>query len=216
MENECISIKAQFILLLRHNYFKHYTMTISYNWLNELLPTPLSVDELSTILTSVGLEVESVEEFSKIKGGLQGLVVGKILSAEKHPNADKLQVCMVDIGAEAPSQIVCGAPNARPGLTVIVATPDTTIYPTNGEPFTIKKSKIRGEESMGMICGEDEIGLGTSHDGIVELNNDWVAGKLVSKYYNIPKADYTIEIGLTPNRMDAMSHMGVAKDANMR
>ncbi len=212
MENECISIKAQFILLLRHNYFKHYTMTISYNWLNELLPTPLSVDELSTILTSVGLEVESVEEFSKIKGGLQGLVVGKILSAEKHPNADKLQVCMVDIGAEAPSQIVCGAPNARPGLTVIVATPDTTIYPTNGEPFTIKKSKIRGEESMGMICGEDEIGLGSSHDGIVELNNDWVAGKLVSEYYSIPKADYAIEIGLTPNRMDAMSHMGVAKD----
>jgi phenylalanyl-tRNA synthetase beta chain len=187
-------------------------MTISYNWLNELLPQSLSVAEMSEILTSVGLEVESIEEYSTIKGGLQGLVVGKIISAEKHPNADKLQVCMVDIGGGTPSQIVCGAPNARIGINVIVATPETTIYPTAGEPFTIKKSKIRGEESMGMLCGEDEIGLGTSHDGIVELPTDWAIGSLVSEHYNIPKADFAIEIGLTPNRMDAMSHIGVAKD----
>jgi phenylalanyl-tRNA synthetase beta chain len=187
-------------------------MTISYNWLNELLPHTLPITEMSEILTSVGLEVESIEECSTIKGGLQGLIVGKIISAEKHPNADKLQVCMVDVGGDAPSQIVCGAPNAKAGLHVIVATPETTIYPTAGEPFTIKKSKIRGEESMGMLCGEDEIGLGTSHAGIVELPTDWAIGSLVSKHYNIPKADFAIEIGLTPNRMDAMSHIGVAKD----
>jgi phenylalanyl-tRNA synthetase beta chain len=187
-------------------------MTISYNWLNELLPHSLSVSEMSKILTSVGLEVESIEECSTIKGGLQGLVVGKIISAEKHANADKLQVCMVDIGGDVPSQIVCGAPNARPEIRVIVATPETTIYPIVGEPFTIKKSKIRGEESLGMLCGEDEIGLGTSHAGIVELPSDWAIGSLVSEHYNIPKADYAIEIGLTPNRMDAMSHIGVAKD----
>jgi phenylalanyl-tRNA synthetase beta chain len=187
-------------------------MTISYNWLNQLLPTPLPLTQLSDILTSVGLEVESIEESSAIKGGLQGLVVGKIVSAVKHPNADKLQVCMVDIGTDTPSQIVCGAPNARVGLTVITALPDTTLYPTAGEPFVIKKSKIRGEESLGMLCGEDEIGLGSSHAGIVELPEHLQAGSLVAPYYNIGAPDYAIEIGLTPNRMDAMSHMGVAKD----
>jgi phenylalanyl-tRNA synthetase beta chain len=187
-------------------------MTISYYWLNQLLPTPLPLTELSDILTSVGLEVESVEEASAIKGGLQGLVVGKIISAVKHPNADKLQVCMVNIGTDAPSQIVCGAPNARVGLTVITALPDTTLHPTVGEAFVIKKSKIRGEESLGMLCGEDEIGLGTSHDGIVELPEHLAAGSLVATHYNIGAPDYAIEIGLTPNRMDAMSHMGVAKD----
>jgi phenylalanyl-tRNA synthetase beta chain len=187
-------------------------MTISYNWLTQLLPNPIPLTELSEILTSVGLEVESIEESSAIKGGLQGLVVGKIISAEKHPNADKLQICMVDIGSDTASQIVCGAPNARVGLTVITALPDTTLYPTVGEPFIIKKSKIRGEESLGMLCGEDEIGLGTSHAGIVELPENLIAGSLVSTFYNIGKPDYAIEIGLTPNRMDAMSHMGVAKD----
>ncbi len=187
-------------------------MTISYNWINELLPSPLPIEQLSTILTSIGLEVESIEESSAIKGGLKGLVVGKIVDAQKHPNADKLQICMVDVAQEAPIQIVCGAPNAKVGLTVIVALPNTTIYPTMGEPFEIKKGKIRGEESFGMICGEDEIGLGTSHAGIVELPADWQAGALVSNCYNIPTPDFAIEIGLTPNRMDAMSHMGVAKD----
>jgi phenylalanyl-tRNA synthetase beta chain len=187
-------------------------MTVSYNWLQALLPVSLSLNEMSEILTSVGLEVEGTEEQSTIKGGLKDLVVGQIISAEKHPNADKLQVCMVDVGNDTINKIVCGAPNARAGLKVIVALPNTTIYPTVGEPFTIKKGKIRGEESLGMICGEDEIGLGTCHDGIVELPTEWLAGSLVSQCYNLPEADYSIEIGLTPNRMDSMSHIGIAKD----
>ncbi len=186
-------------------------MKISYNWLQELLPEKISVDELSNILTSVGLEVESVEEVSSIKGGLKGLVVGKILTAIQHPNADRLRITTVDVGQPQPLQIVCGAPNAATGLTVIVALPGNTIYPTTGEPITIQKGKIRGEVSNGMICGEDEISLGTSHAGIVELPNHLPAGSSVAEHYNI-SSDMVIEIGLTPNRMDAMSHMGVAKD----
>jgi phenylalanyl-tRNA synthetase beta chain len=187
-------------------------MTISYNWLCELLPQTLSVNEISEILTSIGLEVDGIEEVSDVKGGLKGLVIGKILTAEPLPNSDKLQLTTVDVGQESPLQIVCGAPNAAAGQTVVVATPGTTIYPTSGEAFTIKNAKIRGTESFGMICAEDEIGLGSNHDGIIVLENEIATGTLASDYYKIPKADYAIEIGLTPNRMDAMSHMGCAKD----
>ncbi len=187
-------------------------MKISYNWLQSLLPEKVELNQLSNILTSVGLEVEAIEEHCKFKGGLQGLVIGKILSAEKHENADKLQVCVVDIGLQNPSTIVCGAPNAAAGQTVIVATPGTTIYPTSGEPFTIKEAKIRGINSSGMICAEDEIGLGNSHNGIIVINEAIEPGTLAKDFYNIGEVDYIIEIGLTPNRMDAMSHMGVAKD----
>jgi phenylalanyl-tRNA synthetase beta chain len=187
-------------------------MTISYNWLCELLPETLSVTEVSEILTAVGLEVDGLEEVSTVKGGLKGLVIGKILTAEPLPNSDKLQITTVDVGQEIPLQIVCGAPNAAAGQTVVVATPGTTIYPTVGEPFTIKNAKIRGTESFGMICAEDEIGLGTDHGGIIVLEKEITPGTLAADYYNIPKADYAIEIGLTPNRMDAMSHMGCAKD----
>ncbi len=187
-------------------------MTISYNWLNSLLPETLSLSEISEILTSVGLEVEGTEEVSKIKGGLQGLVIGKIMTAEPLPNSDRLQLTSVDVGAGTLAQIVCGAPNAAAGQTVVVALPGTTIYPTKGEPFTIKHAKIRGTESSGMICAEDEIGLGTDHDGIIVLKESITPGTLAKDYYNIPDADHAIEIGLTPNRMDAMSHMGCAKD----
>jgi phenylalanyl-tRNA synthetase beta chain len=186
-------------------------MKLSYNWLCELLPIKLEVNELSAILTSVGLEVEGIEEHSSIKGGLKNLVVGKILSAEQHPDADRLRVTTVDVGQDEPLQIVCGAPNARAGINVIVALPGVTIYPTSAEPFTIGKSKIRGVVSNGMLCGEDEVSLGTSHDGIVELPETLVVGSAVAAHYNI-SSDTVLEVGLTPNRMDAMSHLGVAKD----
>jgi phenylalanyl-tRNA synthetase beta chain len=187
-------------------------MIISYNWLQSLLPEAIAVEKLSHILTAVGLEVESIEELSKVKGGLKGLVIGKILTAEKLENSDKLQVCTVNTGASEAATIVCGAPNAAAGQTVVVALPGTTIYPISGEPFTIKVAKIRGVTSSGMICAEDEIGLGDSHDGIIVLNEDVAPGTPAAEFYNLPQADYVFEIGLTPNRMDAMSHMGVAKD----
>jgi phenylalanyl-tRNA synthetase beta chain len=187
-------------------------MTISYQWLSSLLPEKISVDELSEILTAIGLEVESVEAFGGVSGNLQGLVIGKIVEAAKHENADKLQVCKVDIGAGELSTIVCGAPNAAAGQTVVVATPGTTIYPTSGEPFTIKHAKIRGQESAGMICAEDEIGLGQSHAGIIVIEKEIKPGTPAIEYFNLPEADFVYEIGLTPNRMDAMSHIGVAKD----
>lgn len=145
-------------------------MTISYNWLCDYLPVKPTPEELSTILTRIGLEVESLEKFEAVKGSLAGLVIGEVLTAEKHPNADKLRLTTVNTGNGEPLHIVCGAPNVAVGQKVVVAPIGATIYPANGEPLTMKKAKIRGEESQGMICAEDEIGLGSSHDGILVLD----------------------------------------------
>jgi phenylalanyl-tRNA synthetase beta chain len=186
-------------------------MTISYNWLSEYLPWPIEPEKLSKILTSIGLEVESLTFYENVKGGLAGLVVGEVLTVSQHPNADKLKITTVHIGAEAPLQIVCGASNVAAGQKVIVATIGTTIYPSTGDPLTMRVAKIRGEESFGMICAEDEIGLGTSHDGIMVLATDTVVGTPAATLFE-PYQDWVYEIGLTPNRMDAMSHLGVAKD----
>jgi phenylalanyl-tRNA synthetase beta chain len=186
-------------------------MTISYNWLSEYLPWPIEPEKLSKILTSIGLEVESLTFYENVKGGLAGLVVGEVLTVSQHPNADKLKITIVNIGAEAPLQIVCGASNVAVGQKVIVATIGTTIYPSTGDPLTMRVAKIRGEESFGMICAEDEIGLGTSHDGIMVLAADTVVGTPAATLFE-PYQDWVYEIGLTPNRMDAMSHLGVAKD----
>lgn len=187
-------------------------MIISYQWLLEYLPEPLPVNELSNILTSIGLEVEAAEPVESIAGGLEGLVIGEVLTCSKHPNADKLSVTTVNIGGTEPIHIVCGAPNVAAGQKVVVAPVGTMVHPTEGEPFLIKKAKIRGEESAGMICAEDEIGLGKSHAGIMILPADAVVGTLAKVYFNIPQTDYAIHIGLTPNRSDANSHIGVARD----
>lgn len=187
-------------------------MTISYQWLMEYLPENLPVSELSRILTSIGLEVEGVETIEKVKGGLKGLVTGHVLTCEKHPNADKLSVTTVDIGGAEPLKIVCGAPNVAAGQKVIVAPPGTTVHPTEGEPFQIKKAKIRGEESSGMICAEDEIGLSNSHAGIMILPAETPVGLAAKEYFGLPDADIAIHIALTPNRSDANSHIGVARD----
>lgn len=186
-------------------------MTISYKWLSEYLPVTIEPERLSKILTSIGLEVEKMEVFEEVKGGLKGLVIGEVLQTEQHPNADKLKLTKVNIGNGEPLQIVCGAPNVAAGQKVIVATVGTTIHPTSGEPLTMKVAKIRGVESHGMICAEDEIGLGTSHAGIMVLPNDVKVGMKADEYFN-PYSDVIYEIGLTPNRMDAMSHWGVARD----
>ncbi|NCU05358.1 MAG: phenylalanine--tRNA ligase subunit beta [Chitinophagaceae bacterium] len=186
-------------------------MTISYKWLHEYLPVTVEPERLSRILTSIGLEVESMEAYEEIKGGLQGLVIGEVLTCEKHPDADKLSITTVNAGAAEPLQIVCGAPNVAAGQKVVVATVGTTIYPSSGEPLTMKKVKIRGVESHGMICAEDEIGLGSSHAGILILPADVKVGTAAADYFK-PYTDWVIEIGLTPNHMDAMSHIGVARD----
>jgi phenylalanyl-tRNA synthetase beta chain len=186
-------------------------MTISYSWLKEYIDIPENPDELAVLLTSTGLEVESVHRFESVKGGLEGLVIGKVLSCVKHPNADKLSVTTVDVGQGEPLQIVCGAPNVASGQKVIVALPGTTLYPLHGDPFTIKAVKIRGEQSHGMICAEDEIGLGESHAGIIVVDDSAEIGTSASAYFNI-QSDYVFEIGLTPNRADATSHIGVARD----
>jgi phenylalanyl-tRNA synthetase beta chain len=186
-------------------------MTISYNWLSDYLPETIEPERLSKILTSIGLEVESMEQYENIKGGLKGLVIGEVLSCEPHANADKLKVTSVNIGAVEHLQVVCGAANVAAGQKVVVATVGTTIYPIGGEPLTMRVAKIRGVESYGMICAEDEIGIGTSHDGIMVLPTDTKVGSLAAEYFK-PYNDVIFEIGLTPNRMDAMSHYGVAKD----
>ena len=186
-------------------------MTISYNWLSEYLPERIDPARLSVILTSVGLEVEKMEVFEEVKGGLKGLVVGQVLQVDQHPNADKLKLTRVDIGTGEPLHIVCGAPNVAEGQKVIVATVGTTIYPVTGDPMTMKLAKIRGSESQGMICAEDEIGIGSSHAGIMVLPADVPIGIQASAYFN-PYHDTIYEIGLTPNRMDAMIHWGVARD----
>jgi phenylalanyl-tRNA synthetase beta chain len=186
-------------------------MIISYNWLSEYLPVTIDTERLSKILTSIGLEVESLHKYESLKGGLEGIVVGEVLTCEKHPDADKLKITTVNIGAAEPSQIVCGASNVAVGQKVIVATVGTMLYPSSGEPFQIKKAKIRGIESFGMICAEDEIGLGESHDGIMVLDADKIPGTKAAELFET-YTDYIYEIGLTPNRMDAMSHLGVARD----
>ncbi len=186
-------------------------MTISYNWLSEYLPEQIEPEKLSKILTSIGLEVESLEKYESVKGGLEGLVIGEVLECEKHPNADKLSVTKVNVGSGENLQIVCGASNVAAGQKVVVATVGNTIYPVSGEPLTMRVAKIRSVESYGMICAEDEIGLGTSHAGIMVLPNDVVVGTKAADYFK-PYTDWIYEIGLTPNRMDAQSHLGVAKD----
>lgn len=185
-------------------------MKISYNWLKEYIDIPESPEEIGQILTSTGLEVESIEHFETIKGGLQGVVIGEVLTCIKHPNADKLSLTTVDVGGKI-QPIVCGAPNVAAGQKVIVALPGATLYPTNGEAFTIKSAKIRGEVSEGMICAEDEIGLGQSHAGILVLNTTLPNGTPAATFFNI-QTDSILEIGLTPNRVDAASHLGVARD----
>lgn len=185
-------------------------MNISYNWLKDYIKTDLPVEEISRILTDLGLEVGSVETVDTVKGGLRGLVVGEVLTCKKHPNADKLSVTTVDIGDEEPLPIVCGAPNVAAGQKVVVATVGSTLYP-NEEGFEIKKAKIRGEVSRGMICAEDEMGLGTSHNGIMVLEPETKTGTPAAEYFNI-ESDILIEIDLTPNRIDGASHIGVARD----
>ncbi len=186
-------------------------MTISYQWLCEYLPVNPEPEHISKILTSIGLEVESLALYEEVKGGLQGLVIGEVLECLPHPNADKLKITRVNVGGDQPLQIVCGAANVAAGQKVVVALSGTTIYPTNGEALTLKKTKIRGEESEGMICAEDEIGLGESHEGIMVLDAAAVPGTPAADYFK-PLSDWIYEIGLTPNRMDAMSHLGVARD----
>lgn len=186
-------------------------MKISLNWLRSYIELSESPEEIADLLTKSGLEVEGVSRFEPIKGGLEGLVIGEVVSCAKHPDADRLKVTTVNIGLDVPVPIVCGAPNVATGQKVVVATVGATLYPSEGEPFKIKKSKIRGEVSEGMICAEDEIGLGGSHEGIMVLNTDLPAGTPAAAYFNI-KTDTVLEIGLTPNRADAASHVGVARD----
>ena len=185
-------------------------MNISYNWLKEYLDFDLTPEETSVALTSIGLEVGSVEEVQTVKGGLEGLVIGQVLTCEPHPNSDHMHVTTVDLGQGEPAQIVCGAPNVAAGQKVVVAPLGCKLY-DGDQCFTIKKAKLRGIESCGMICAEDEIGIGTDHSGIIVLPDTAVVGTLAKDYYNI-KSDYVIEVDITPNRADACSHYGVARD----
>ncbi len=185
-------------------------MNISYNWLKQYIDFNLTPEELAAALTSIGLETGGIEEVESIKGGLRGIVIGKVLTCEEHPNSDHLHITTVDLGNGEPTQIVCGAPNVAAGQTVVVATVGTTLYDGDNE-FQIKRSKIRGVESLGMICAEDEIGIGTSHDGIIVLNEEVAPGTPAAQYYNL-SSDFVLEVDLTPNRIDAASHYGVARD----
>ncbi|MEN8789088.1 MAG: phenylalanine--tRNA ligase subunit beta [Flavobacteriaceae bacterium] len=186
-------------------------MHISYNWLKQFINIQWEADKTAELLTNLGLEVEGIQEFESVQGGLQGVVVGHVVDCQKHPNADKLSLTKVDLGDGEPVQIVCGAPNVAKGQKVAVATIGTTLYSDEGEPWKIKKGKIRGEESHGMICAEDELGLGNSHDGIMILADDLEPGTPCASVFEIER-DQVFEIGLTPNRADAMSHFGVARD----
>lgn len=185
-------------------------MNISYNWLKEYLDFDLQPEEVAEALTSIGLETGSVEEVQTIKGGLEGLVIGEVLTCESHPNSDHLHVTTVNVGSGEPLQIVCGAPNVAAGQKVVVAVNGTKLYDGDKE-FTIKRSKLRGVESNGMICAEDEIGVGTDHSGIIVLPDSAVVGTPAKEYYNV-KSDYVLEVDITPNRVDATSHYGVARD----
>jgi phenylalanyl-tRNA synthetase beta chain len=186
-------------------------MKIALNWLKNYIEINKTPEELSQLLTDTGLEVEGLEEVESVPGGLKGVVIGEVLTCEKHENADKLKVTTIDIGEDEPVQIVCGAPNVAAGQKVVVATVDSTLYPEPDKPFKIKKSKIRGEVSLGMICAEDELGLGKSHDGILVLDTDLANGTPAAEYFNL-SSDYVFEIGLTPNRADATGHIGTARD----
>lgn len=186
-------------------------MKISYNWLKSLINTDLTPEQMDEYLTSSGLEVEGIESFETIKGGLKGIVIGEVIEKEKHPDADKLSITKVNVGTAELLNIVCGAPNVAAGQKVLVAMIGAKLYPTTGEPFEIKKSKIRGAASEGMICAEDEIGLGNSHDGILILPDHAVVGTPAAEFFKLEN-DYVLEIGLTPNRADAASHYGVARD----
>lgn len=186
-------------------------MKISYNWLKQFINIDWNSNKTAELLTDLGLEVEGIQPFESVKGGLKGIVVGQVLTCIKHPNADKLKLTTVDVGLEKPLQIVCGAPNVAEGQKVPVATIGTTLYSKEGEAWTIKKGKIRGEESHGMICAEDELGLGESHDGIMVLSDKLTVGTPCAEVFEIEN-DEVFEIGLTPNRSDAMSHYGVARD----
>lgn len=185
-------------------------MNISYKWLRRYIGFELNPKELAAVLTSVGLECDTVTEVESIRGGLRGVVIGKVLTCVDHPDSDHLHVTTVDLGGESPEQIVCGAPNVAAGQTVVVATVGTTLYDGDKE-IKIKKSKIRGVESMGMICAEDELGLGASHDGIIVISEDVRPGTPAAEYFNV-ESDYCLEVELTPNRVDAASHYGVARD----
>ena len=186
-------------------------MKISYNWLKQFIKIDWKSEETAALLTDLGLEVEMVEKYQSVKGGLEGIVVGHVLTCEQHPDADRLKVTTVDLGDGIPVQIVCGAPNVAAGQKVPVATIGTTLYDKEGIAFQIKKGKIRGQESHGMICAEDELGLGASHDGIMILDNSIKAGTTAASVFKIEN-DEVFEIGLTPNRADAMSHFGTARD----
>jgi len=186
-------------------------MKISYNWLKTLINIDLTPEQVDEYLTSSGLEVEGIEAFESIKGGLKGIVIGEVIEKEKHPDADKLSLTKVNVGGPELLSIVCGAPNVAAGQKVLIATVGAKLYPTTGEPFEIKKSKIRGAVSEGMICAEDEIGLGTGHDGILILPASAQVGMPAAEFYKLEQ-DYILEIGLTPNRADAASHYGVARD----
>ena len=193
-------------MLIKKNEF----MKISYNWLKQYVAVDLSPEDAGKILTDTGLEVEGIHKIEAVKGGLAGVVVGEVLTCEQHPDADRLKVTTVSIGTET-LQIVCGAPNVDVGQKVIVATEGCTLYPSPEEVFKIKKSKIRGVESCGMLCAEDELGLGKGHDGILVLDDSIPNGTTAAQYFEL-EDDYEIEIGLTPNRADAMGHIGVARD----
>lgn len=186
-------------------------MTISYNWLKDYIDIPESPEEAGRMLTSTGLEVEAIRQFDTIRGGLRGVVIGQVLTSMKHPNADKLSLTTVDVGGDRPLQIVCGAPNVAAGQKVVVALPGTTLYNRAGAEISIKSAKIRGELSEGMICAEDELGIGDSHDGIMVLQTNVASGTPAAAFFGI-ESDHVIEIGLTPNRADAASHIGVARD----
>ncbi|MFT5878068.1 MAG: phenylalanyl-tRNA synthetase beta chain, partial [Dokdonia sp.] len=186
-------------------------MNISYNWLKEYANVDLDVTRIGELLTDSGLEVEGINDFVSVEGGFEGLVVGEVLTCEKHPNADKLNVTTINIGTDEPLNIVCGAPNVAVGQKVIIATVGCTLYPLEGDSFKIKKGKIRGEASHGMICAEDEIGLGQGHDGIMVLDADLIPGTPLAEVFDV-EHDKTIEIGLTPNRAEAASHIGTARD----
>lgn len=186
-------------------------MKVSYNWLKDYLVADLTPSEIAEILTNIGLEIEAIEVFESVKGGLKGLKIGHVMHVEKHPNADKLKLTKVGLGDGEPLSIVCGAPNVAAGQKVIVATVNTTIYPNEGAPFQINKSKIRGIESNGMICAEDEIGLGSAHDGIIVLPPDAPVGEWVANYLEVI-TDTVFDMSITPNRSDAMSHIGIARD----
>ena len=189
---------------------KDFTMKISYNWLREYVNTSLAPVEIARILTDCGLEVEAIEEYESVKGGLKGIVIGHVVSTQRHPNADKLTCCKVDVGGGNVLDIVCGAPNVAAGQKVPVATIGAVLY-KGDESFAIKAGKIRGEVSNGMICAEDELGLGDSHAGIMVLNENAVVGSAAADYFGI-ETDTLLEVAITPNRADATSHIGVARD----